>query len=132
LNLLTHSAAIAAFALLPLVASAEDISTHVLDISSGTGAAGVPVTLERQGEDGWTMLGEAMTADNGRVEGFAIDVESGEYRLNFDLSEYDGFDGREATFFPHIVVDFQVRDTERHHHVPVVVSGFGYSTYLGN
>lgn len=129
---LRHLATALVLVAAPLAASAEDISTHVLDISNGVGAAGIPVTLERDEGGQWQEIGSASTEDNGRVEEFGIEVEPGAYRLSFDLSGYDGFEGRDDTFFPEIVVSFEVHDVERHHHVPVVVSGFGYSTYLGN
>ncbi len=129
---LRHLVAAVALSTAPFIVMAEDISTHVLDISNGVGASGIPVTLEREMDGDWSEVGSAQTQDNGRVEEFGIDVEPGAYRLTFDLSGYDGFSGRDDTFFPEIVVDFEVHDAERHHHVPVVVSGFGYSTYLGN
>ena len=34
-------------------------------------------------------------------------------------------------FFPEVVVVFTIAD-ERHHHVPVLLSPYGYSTYRGS
>ena len=112
------------------LAQAEDISTHVLNISTGTGGAGIPVTLEMKEGDTWTEIGTSTTGENGRVEGFDIETEVATYRLAFDLSNYADL-GR-TPFFPEIDVIFQVQDADREHHVPVLVSPFGYSTYLGN
>jgi 5-hydroxyisourate hydrolase len=39
--------------------------------------------------------------------------------------------GREA-FFPEITVAFQVADIDRHHHVPLLLSRYGYTTYRGS
>lgn len=122
-------AAVSAFALTG-AAQAEDISTHVLNIATGTGGAGIPVTLEIEQNGNWSKIGSGITGDNGRVEGFGIDAEKATYRLSFDLSGYKALG--EAPFFPEIDVIFAVQDTDRHHHVPVLVSPFGYSTYLGN
>ncbi|EKE45257.1 hypothetical protein OCGS_0347 [Oceaniovalibus guishaninsula JLT2003] len=122
--------ATAAIATTAGMAKAEDISTHVLNISTGQGGSGIPVTLDMQRDGDWTQLGTGTTQDNGRVEGFGIDATSGLYRLTFDLSGYDALG--DAPFFPQIAVMFDISDTDRHHHVPVLVSPYGYSTYLGN
>ncbi|MCL3882655.1 hydroxyisourate hydrolase [Marivita sp. GX14005] len=111
-------------------ASAEDISTHVLNIATGEGGGGVPVVLQMKEGDSWAEVGSASTQDNGRVEGFGITAEDATYRLVFDMTGYDAFEG--DPFFPEITVTFDIQDTGRHHHVPVLVSPYGYSTYLGN
>ena len=111
-------------------ASAEDISTHVLNTSTGQGGAGIPVTLEIWKDAAWSEIGSGTTAENGRVEGFNIETQDETYRLHFDTSNYKELG--EAPFFPEISIVFDVQDVNRHHHVPVLVSPFGYSTYLGN
>lgn len=111
-------------------ASAEDISTHVLNISTGLGGAGIPVTLEIWKDDAWSEIGTGTTADNGRVEGFDVETEDATYRLHFDTSGYKELG--DQPFFPEISIVFDVQDANRHHHVPVLISPFGYSTYLGN
>jgi 5-hydroxyisourate hydrolase len=122
-------ASIAAISLAGAV-QANDISTHVLNITTGTGGAGIPVTLEMKTDGDWTEVGAGTTGDNGRVSGFGIDTEQATYRLSFDFSDYDAVG--ETPFFPEIDIIFTVQDTNREHHVPVLVSPFGYSTYLGN
>lgn len=111
-------------------AQAEDISTHVLNISTGTGGAGIPVTLEMQEDGDWTEVGTGTTGDRGRIDGFGITTEQATYRLTFDLSGYAALG--DAPFFPEIAVIIAVQDTAREHHIPILVSPFGYSTYLGN
>ena len=114
-------------------ASAETISTHVLDLASGVGGRDVPVTLAiKQDDGGWRDLARARTDENGRVRSFGDDIQSqaATYRLTFDMSAYGGADAK--PFFPEIDVVFQVRDPSLHYHVPVVVSPYGYSTYRGN
>jgi 5-hydroxyisourate hydrolase len=36
------------------------------------------------------------------------------------------------SFYPVVVVIFGVRDVSEHHHVPLLLSPFGYSTYRGS
>jgi 5-hydroxyisourate hydrolase len=35
-------------------------------------------------------------------------------------------------FYPEVVVVFEVTDPKRHHHVPLLLSPFAYSTYRGS
>jgi 5-hydroxyisourate hydrolase len=107
------------------------ITTHVLDLTSGSPAAGVAVTLESERGGAWASLGNAATDADGRVrEGFSGLPGPGRYRLTFATGAY--FVGRGVTsFHPEVVVTFEVRET-RHHHVPLLLSPFGYSTYRGS
>jgi len=114
-------------------ATAAEVSTHILDLSRGTGRGGVPVTLARQAPDGgWTIVGRGTTDAEGRVRqlGEPRAIGAGIYRLQFDMA------GRSATaaapFFPEIILTFRVTDAAAHYHVPVVVSPYGYSTYRGS
>jgi 5-hydroxyisourate hydrolase len=47
------------------------------------------------------------------------------YVLRFDTAAYV------AGFFPEVVIVFTIAD-ERHHHVPLLLSPYGYSTYRGS
>ncbi len=110
------------------------ITTHVLDTSKGKPAARVAVTLDRQTGDGWTRVGAGTTDDDGRLrtlmpEGVAF-VE-GTYKLTFDTRGY-ARDGGAECFFPEVSIVFDVRDATQHHHVPLLLSPFGYSTYRGS
>ncbi len=107
------------------------ITTHVLDLTSGTPAAGVAVTLERAAGIAWESLGHAVTDADGRVrEGLAAGGGPGRYRLTFATGDYFAARGV-ASFHPEVVVVFEVRDV-RHHHVPLLLSPYGYSTYRGS
>jgi 5-hydroxyisourate hydrolase len=111
------------------------ITTHVLDTSLGRPARGVPVRLEaRAGDSRWVTLGERATDDDGRVKDLhpaADPLEPGVYRLTFQVATYFGAHGM-ASFYPEVQVTFEVRDAAQHHHVPLLVSPFGYSTYRGS
>ncbi len=108
------------------------ITTHILDLSLGTAAAGVGVTLERAESDGWSRVGSATTDADGRVrEAFSMPPAPGRYRLTFATGEY--FAARGITsFHPEVAVVFAVRTAGQHHHVPLLLSPFGYSTYRGS
>lgn len=122
----------AAAALIGSAAAAETISTHILDLARGVGGGDVPVVLSIKQPDGaWKELATARTDGNGRVKAFeGVEAEAATYRLSFDMTGYG--DPGTRPFFPEIDVVFQVADPAQHHHVPVVVSPFGYSTYRGN
>ncbi|MET1074277.1 MAG: hydroxyisourate hydrolase, partial [Umezawaea sp.] len=47
------------------------------------------------------------------------------YRLVFDT-------GPISPFFPEVVLTFRVADPAEHHHVPLLLSPFAYSTYRGS
>ncbi len=111
------------------------ITTHVLDTAKGRPAAGVPVQLQRLADDGhWEDLAAATTDVDGRVREFPMaqrPLIAGMYRLNFDTARYFGLDATES-FFPAVHITFEVRDATQHHHVPLLLSPFGYSTYRGS
>jgi 5-hydroxyisourate hydrolase len=111
----------------------SDVTTHVLDTSRGRPAAGVPVLLEqRVGADAWRERGRATTDEDGRVRGLlTAPLEAGTYRLTFDTAAYFQAQGVEA-FYPFVAVVFEVRNSGQHHHVPLLLSPYGYSTYRGS
>ena len=109
------------------------ITTHVLDTARGLPAAGVPIVLERATGDGWEVLGCGATDDDGRLRDLIAEgspVADGRYRLTFDTGAYFR-DRGEPAFYPEVAVVFTVAGAE-HHHVPLLLSPFGYSTYRGS
>jgi 5-hydroxyisourate hydrolase len=98
------------------------LSTHVLDTARGEPAAGVPVRLETL--DG-RLLAEGVTDHDGRLRDWVPDGvwRAGTYRLVFSTA---------GAFFPEVVVVFQVADPDRHYHVPLLLSPFGYTVYRGS
>lgn len=108
------------------------ITTHVLDTARGCPAAGVPVTLEMHLAGGWKTIGRGHTDADGRARSLADgDIERGRYRLTFDTAAYFEDIGVEG-FFPIAQIVFDVRDAGEPHHVPLLLSPFGYSTYRGS
>jgi 5-hydroxyisourate hydrolase len=106
------------------------LSTHVLDNTRGEPAAGVPVRLLRHDGDGWVAVADARTDADGRLRDWVPDGQwqAGWFRLVFDTGAYLGPDA----FYPQVVVDFTVHDPARHHHVPLLLSPYGYTTYRGS
>jgi 5-hydroxyisourate hydrolase len=106
------------------------ISTHVLDTGTGRPAAGVGVLLERW-DSAWVHCGAGVTDGDGRCKELLGVVVRGRYRLTFQTGEYFGRDGGH-TFFPEVGITFQVVEDGGKYHVPLLVSGFGYTTYRGS
>ena len=111
------------------------ITTHVLDTARGLPASGMRVVLEWQDRrECWHVLQHRVTNADGRAHDlWPADrkLEEGLYRLTFDTATY--FRSQNiACFYPHVMVVFEVADASRHHHVPLLLSPFGYSTYRGS
>jgi 5-hydroxyisourate hydrolase len=109
------------------------ITTHVLDTSLGRPAAGIAVTLERRDGAAWTSLGAMSTDADGRARPLnpSATLRPGHYRLTFAVSAY--YKARGVTsFYPEVVVVFDVQAPDQHYHVPLLLSPFGYSTYRGS
>ncbi len=103
------------------------ISTHILDTVTGSPARDVPVELHRRTDEGWQTLAAGRTDADGRLR-FDPAAAAGDYQLCFAVGSYLGEDG----FFPEVTVAFRVRDPQRHLHVPLLLSRFGYTTYRGS
>lgn len=111
----------------------SEISTHVLDISGGMPAAGVPVTLEAEVKGGWKELARGETDADGRLRLSAAAGSLGEgvYRLTFETRVY--FQSRKIEgLYPQVCVVFHVRNAKERHHIPLLLSPYGYSTYRGS
>lgn len=106
------------------------ISTHILDTSLGNPAAGVTVQLELQIDDQWKLISVEQTNDDGRIA-FDCPAKAGTYRLQFLTESYFQKNETEA-FFGVIPVIFQIKNTQRKYHVPLLLNPFGYSTYRGS
>lgn len=109
------------------------ITTHILDVSLGKPAAGVDVVLARQDGERFVELARGTTDADGRVAGLLApgSLTRGVFRLSFAVGPYFAGNGR-ASFYPHVDVVFEVTSPAEHHHVPLLLSPFGYSTYRGS
>jgi 5-hydroxyisourate hydrolase len=108
------------------------VTTHVLDTGQGRPAAGVLVRLERVAGGAEFFLAAGTTDDDGRVGSLGPDrVCAGTYRLVFNTAGYFTRTGQPC-FFPEVSLSFVVADPGQHHHVPLLLSPFAYSTYRGS
>jgi 5-hydroxyisourate hydrolase len=104
------------------------LSTHVLDAATGRPAAGVGVRLESIGSEARTA--DATTDADGRIRELG-DPGIGVHRITFATGPYFAAQGV-ATFYPEITVVFEITDAAAHHHVPLLLSPYAYSTYRGS
>ena len=105
------------------------ITTHILDLHSGTPAAAVAVTLQSPTAEVFT----AATDSDGRVGKWSAPLELGQgvWTISFATQPY--FDARgERSFYEDISIKFKVDSLEQHYHVPLLLSAHGYSTYRGS
>ncbi len=112
----------------------HQLSSHILDITTGQTARDVSIRLEKLNEQTniWSFVDEKRTDENGRINDFLSteNANQGIYKLIFLTSDY--FKKNDIkTFYPFIEVVFEISDTN-HYHVPITLSAFGYSTYRGN
>ncbi|RBY76820.1 hydroxyisourate hydrolase [Geodermatophilus sp. TF02-6] len=112
----------------------SSLSTHVLDAVTGDPAVDVAVRLERRGgrpPGPWTPVADARTDGDGRVRDLTpAGLEPGVHRLVFDTAGYFAGSGQRG-FYPEVVICFEVT-TERHYHVPLLLSPYAFSTYRGS
>ena len=115
------------------------LSTHVLDASLGRPAQGVPIQLKHSGDcaatPNNTPIFSAVTDPDGRYRhqetGKDVPLAAGIYELTFDTAAYFAASGQTG-FYPKVTVTFQITDAAAHHHVPLLLSPFAFSTYRGS
>jgi 5-hydroxyisourate hydrolase len=110
------------------------ISTHVLDVTRGKPAGGVPVRLhKRTASCGWQLLASANTDADGRCAQLlqTDELPAGHYKLDFDTGAY--FNAQKIDgLYPVVEVVFIVREGESQFHIPLLLSANGYTTYRGS
>ncbi|EXF25678.1 5-hydroxyisourate hydrolase [Nesterenkonia sp. AN1] len=105
------------------------ITTHVLDTSTGTPAAGIQVTLRGPQQQ---QIATGTTDADGRVGDLGPEsLTPGTYELVFATGEHFEARGVEH-FFPQVSLAFSVEAAAEHYHVPLLLSPFGYTTYRGS
>lgn len=118
------------------------LTTHVLDTARGRPAAGLRLTLWRiGGPKGLAMtprqIAEAVTDADGRTDAPLMEAgafEAGIYEITFHAGDWlrdEGLAGAEPLFLDTIPIRFGIAE-DAHHHVPLLLSPYGYSTYRGS
>jgi 5-hydroxyisourate hydrolase len=114
------------------------LTTHALDTTNGTPAAGMAVELWRVEGEARTLLRAAVTNADGRLDEPLLaggEMRAGVYELVFAVGAYYATRGARLAgppFLDRVPVRFGVADTEAHYHVPLLVSPWAYSTYRGS
>lgn len=106
------------------------ISTHILDTSLGVTAKDVTVELAKYENNQWNMISTEKTNADGRIS-FNCKPEPGVYRLKFKIEEYFQKNNLKPFFLVAPVV-FNIEDTARKYHIPLLLNPYGYSTYRGS
>lgn len=108
------------------------LTTHALDQMRGAGAAGLRVTLT--GPPVAAPIELALDRD-GRGILLEAGLAPGRYELVFHVAEYHrgvGVTLTDPPFLDRVTIAFGVADADAHHHVPLLLSPYGYSTYRGS
>ena len=111
----------------------SQITTHILDTSSGKPASGVNVVLELKNNLSYKLLGMGATDKDGRIKNLLPadkKIAPGIYRLIFDTRSYFLFKNVKA-FYPSVTIEFEITD-DTHYHVPLLLNPFGFTTYRGS
>jgi 2-oxo-4-hydroxy-4-carboxy-5-ureidoimidazoline decarboxylase len=107
------------------------LSTHVLDLTTGRPAAAIKITLHEIGASARGLLAETVTNADGRTDKPLIAGEPlrvGTYELTFHVGDY--FAG--PSLFDTIPIRFAVAEPEGHYHVPLLMTPWSYTTYRGS
>ena len=109
------------------------LSTHILDLTTGKPAAGVAVTLFKDG----ARVANATTNEDGRCASLQGEgtLSPGRYRIEFSVGAYfakTGAVAEGAAFLDVVPIDFIIPVDMAKCHVPLLVSPYGYSTYRGS
>ena len=112
------------------------LSTHVLDTSRGMPAAGVRVQLHAiRGSERHSLSDTITNADGRTGTPLLTGAVGGVYELTFHVSDYFAALGVPQTsppFLSEIVIRVGIADPDSNHHVPLLLSPYGYSTYRGS
>ena len=113
------------------------LTTHVLDISAGSPAAGVAIELWETGSERPNLLVSVSTGADGRAPGTLLSdsgFRSGRYTLTFHISDYFRRRGvvlPVPAFIEEAVIQLGIADSAQHYHVPLLISPWSYCVYRG-
>lgn len=110
------------------------LSTHVLDTAIGKPVPGIQIELSSQEGDKWPVISCNSTNTDGRVSQLLPGdqpLKEGTYKLKFLTTPY--FEAQsKSSFYPYVEIVFYLGKDDAHYHVPLLISGWGYSTYRGS
>ncbi len=113
------------------------LTTHVLDTATGRPAAGLTVALYRVSGNSHKKLKTVVTNADGRCDEPLLagdEFRTGQYELVFFAGDYLRAGGAalpDPLFLDQVPIRFGMAE-EKHYHVPLLISPYGYSTYRGS
>ena len=115
------------------------LTTHVLDTSIGFPAEGIRIALYSMENSDKNFIKELTTNSDGRTDQNLLNSEEfffGHFELNFHVGEYlksniNNFPNLQGLLYDVIPIKFTIF-SDRNYHIPLLLSPFGYSTYLGS
>ena len=111
----------------------SQITTHVLDTSTGIPGAAITIRLQALRNNVWQTIAQGITNNDGRIPDLLPqdrNLKADTYKMVFDTGSYYS-KANTKTFYPIVEIIFNTFD-ETHYHVPLLVNPFGYSTYRGS
>ena len=109
------------------------LSTHILDTALGRPASGVRVMLASAAGNAWVEVGAGETDADGRCHTLLGEqpLQAATYRIRFLTQSY--FEQQQiAGLYPYVEIVFTVRNPDEHHHIPLLLTANGYTTYRGS
>jgi len=113
------------------------LTTHVLDTALGRPAAGLSISLYRLDGETRTHLTTSRTNMDGRCDQPLLqgsEFQIGQYELVFAAGDYlraVGIELPQPAFLDMVPIRFGMAE-EKHYHVPLLLSPYGYYTYRGS
>ncbi|HEY0766352.1 MAG TPA: hydroxyisourate hydrolase [Steroidobacteraceae bacterium] len=114
------------------------LTIHVLDLATGSPAAGMRIELHDLSVSPPHLLAQERTNPDGRCAKPLLEsgaLRGGRYTLTFHVAEYFRSLGTklpDPPFLDEVVLRFGVADPAQTYHVPLLVTPWSYSTYRGS
>ena len=114
------------------------LTTHVLDLVSGAPASGMRIEVATLDGPARRSVLTTKTNQDGRPDGALLEgshFTAGIWQLEFHVADYFRARGvrlSQPPFLDIVTVRFGVANPDEHHHVPLLVTPWSYSTYRGS
>lgn len=116
------------------------LTIHAIDVASGQGAGSLAVDLYHRasGDAAFEQLDTFHVNAEGRTDRWLVGparLKDGDYEMVFAAGSYFsrlGFGVGANPFLDHVRIRVRVTDTRQHHHIPLLLSPWGYTCYRGS